>query len=266
LKQWWQAIPLWGVDVPVSALCWGVAIAAFFQITMLSVGPLLLLTAMVWVFVLFSRVRQALGSRQALYADYYRDCSVPMLLIGTGTLLAALWMLFFYVGQYVIHFAIVPLALLLMANMPLLRRISVFRLLCPSAAFVFACAVPAYCFSFFLHPLQMLLSPQLWCMICLFLLYNIERQRNRKTVNMPAACVTVCLLALFLSCCYLGLHAEEFQRGFYVTLAMGASCLHVLLRLRSKLSPDAWYAAGWGMMTLPALLGILIYVPETWGL
>ncbi len=265
-KQWWLAIPLWGIDVPAAALCWGVAIAAFFQITLLTAGPLLLLAAMVWVFVLVSRVLGSLLNPRHLYAAYYRHCAAPMLLLGVGTLLAASWMLFFYVGQYLINFAMVPLLLVALAYLPGMSQ--ALRLFCSAAAFVFACAAPASFFSFLMSPLQMFFSPQLWCLICLFLLFNIERRRGQgdQASGIPSSLVTLGLLALFLSCCFFAWHVEAYQQGFYVTIAMGAAALQLLRRLRSRLPHYAWYAVGWAVMSLPALLGVLIYAPEAWGL
>lgn len=189
-----------------------------------------------------------------------------MLLLGLGTLLASVWMLFFYVGQYLINFAMVPLMLVALAYLPGVGR--VLRLFCSAAAFVFACAAPASFFSFLMSPLQMLFSPQLWCLICLFLLFNIERRQCQggQAKAIPSFLVTLGLLALFLSCCFFAWHAEACQQGFYVTIAMGVAALQLLRRLRTCLPPYAWYAIGWSMMSLPALLGVLIYAPEAWGL
>lgn len=259
-----MVLPLWGIDVPIAALSWGVAIAALFQITMLTAGPLLLLTAMVWVFVLVSRVAGALLNRPGMYRDYYRSRAVPMLLLGLGTLLAAVWMLFFYVGQYLINFAMAPLALMALAYMPGLRLVC--RLFCAAAAFVFACAAPASFFCFLVSPIQLLFSPRLWYLVCLFLFFNIERHRGYGVSGIPSLLVTACLLALFAACCVFAFKTEGSLQGFYITIAMGVAALQLLRRLRPRLSPDAWFSLGWALMTLPALLGVLIYAPGTWGM
>lgn len=267
MRPWRYILSLWGVDIPLTALSWGVAIAALFQITMLTAGPLLLLTAMVWVVVLFTRVGRGIFPSDAPYAGYYRSRAFPMALMGLASLLASLWMLFFYVGQYLIYFSIVPVILLLLAHLPLLRQSIVFRLFFSAAAFVFACAAPAYFYSFFLSPADMLFNSQLWCLVCLFLLFMLERRGMGKTGKLSSqvlsVIVTAGLFALFLLCCYQAC-AVSYERGFYVTIAMGAACCHGLRRLRPHLSEDAWYALGWPFMAFPALLGVLLYAPEAW--
>jgi hypothetical protein len=48
------------------------------------------------------------------------------------------------------------------------------------------------------------------------------------------------------------------MRGFYVSLSMAVAALHVLWRLRSRVTEDAWSSLGWSLMALPALLGLLV--------
>ncbi len=260
-------LSLCGFDVPLTALCWGVACAALLQITMMTAGPLLLLTSTVWACTIFSRVFKSISSpTEVWYPDFYRGRMAPLLLLAGCVMLAAVWMLFFYVGQYLIFYVLFPVVMLLLAISPLLRSVPLVRLLCKAVAYAFACAAPAFFFSFTIDPLTMLLCKPVWYMGCLFFLFAMERARWRKENRPPHPPLVVTLgLGLLLLCCiYSSMTAPFFERSLCIAVAIGAGCLQALARLSSRWSREVLFALGWPAMTLPALLGILVYAPEAW--
>lgn len=268
IKPWWMLPSLWGLDVAITALCWGVMIAALFGISLLTFGPLLLLFGMVWSYTLTTRVLRALMGRNVYFADYYRGHAFPMLIVALGVLLATLWLLFFNVGQYLISFFIVPLVVILAAHIPLLKQVPYYRELTLSAGFIFSCAVPAYFYGFMYSPLHMVFNSHLWCLICLFLLFNVERYKPLTGAEGEKAMVWVQagLLLLFLPAMYMVLTSVDnlYDHRFYSTLCIAAAALHFISRWRHRVTPAVWYAFCWLSMGVPALLGVLLYAPETW--
>lgn len=268
IKPWWMLPALWGLDVALAALCWGVMIAALFGISLLTFGPLLLLFGMVWSYTLTTRVLRALMGRDVYFADYYRGHAFLMLIVALCVLLATLWLLFFNVGQYLISFFIIPLVVILAAHIPVLKKVPFYRELALSAGFVFSCAVPAYFYSFIYSPLHMVFNSHLWCLICLFFLFNVERYKplNGEAGEKALVWVQAGVLLLFLPCVYKVLAPGEdlYEHHFYGAICIAAAGLHFISSCRKKISPPVWYAFCWLSMGVPALLGVLLYAPETW--
>lgn len=267
IKPWWMLIPLWGLDIPLVALAWGVLIAALFSIPMLTFGPLLLLFSMVWVYVLFTRVTRAMMGREVPYAEYYQGHAFLMLLVALCAFFATLWMLFFSVGQYLIAFFTVPLLISVVAHMPFLKKVPFFRELGLSVAFVFACAVPSYFYSFMYSPLHMLQNKHLWCLCVLFFLFQVEKARPLagEAGERTAVWVPFGMALFFTACLYMLVQVGNgYEQHFYGSLCIATAFLHVLGRMRSRFQQDVWFSFHWGMMALPALLSISIYAPETW--
>lgn len=267
IKPWWMVIPLWGLDIPLVSLAWGVLIAALFGIPMLTFGPLLLLFSMVWVYVLFTRVARAMMGRAVPYTEYYQGHAFPMLLVAMCAFFATLWMLFFNVGQYLIAFFALPLIVSVLAHAPILKKLPFFRELGLSVAFVFACAAPGYFYSFMYSPLHMLLNKHLWCLAGLFFLFQVEKERPCEGAVGAGTAVWVPFgMALFFTACLylLSTAGTIYEQHFYGALCIATAFLHVLGRMRSRVPEDVWFAFHWGMMALPALLSISLYAPETW--
>ncbi|MDO5472264.1 MAG: hypothetical protein Q4F35_02905 [Akkermansia sp.] len=264
IRPIWQLFSLWGLDVVFAALCWSVVIAAHFKITMLTVEPLLVVCALIWFVVMYGRMSRALKSEQAYESKYYRSHLAPLVPIGLAVVLAAGWILFFHVGKYFIYFLLLPFLPIAMSTAPLLRRCSLFILLFSSMGFVFACAAPAYFYSYSYTPLSMLFSAPLWVMVGMFFLFGAERHKRGDTSMLRSVMKHVCLLSLFLVCCIKLGSSPAYIRGFYITITAALAALHVLSRLRKRLPENVWSAIGWTMMALPALLGILIFAPEEW--
>lgn len=261
-------IPLWCLDIPLVALSWGVLMSALFRIPFLTFGPMLLLFGMVWSLALYSRVSRAMKGQAVPYAEYYSGHGFPMLLLSVCALLATLWLLFFCVGQYIISFFFLPLLIAMMSKTPLLRRIPLFRELCLSIAFVFACAVPSYYYSFLYSPLHMLMNKHLWCMVVLFFLFLVEKKRLLRAESVSGSSIwsTCAVLLFFAACLYKLLQGEiaPYDYQFYVTMCIAAAFLHVMMRMRSRMQEDVWFSFHWGLMAVPALLSVSLYAPETW--
>ena len=58
--------------------------------------------------------------------------------------------------------------------------------------------------------------------------------------------------------------APMFERTLCITIAIGAGCLQGFTRLTPFLSQPSALAISWFTMALPALLGILLYAPQSW--
>lgn len=231
---------------------------------MLTVGPLLLLSATVWLCKMVSRLSRALSGQPVRYADYYRSHLAPMVPLFLAVLLAIFWTLFFRVGQYLLWFAFLPFIMLGTSGFPGLRRLPCFSAFFLSAAFVFACAAPAYYYSFSLSPLSMLMSSPLWVLVCVVLLFYNIRSRGTGGSAVGSVFQSICLLLIFVYCLLGLLRDPSYTHGFYLTIAAAVACLQALSRARSRLREDVWYAIGWPLLALPALLGIIVFAPEAW--
>ena len=137
-----------------------------------------------------------------------------------------------------------------------------------AAAFVFACAVPAYYYGFLYAPMQMIFNSHLWCLVCLFLLFNVERNKPMAGQAGEKAVVWVQagLLLLFIPCAFMVITSDTgiYDRQFYSTICIAAASLHYLSKWRHKLAESVWCALCWLVMGAPAVLGILLFAPETW--
>lgn len=259
-----QMLSLWGVDVAFAALCWGVLIAAHLHVTMLTVGPLLVLAAAVWLVVMGGRITAAFLGRNEDGVVIYRRYLMPLVPLWVAVFAATLWLLCYHVGQSLLYYAILPLLFLGAGGCPLLRRMKDYTLLCSALAYAVACAAPAYYYSYSMSPLQVVCSKPVLLLAGVFFLFFAERSRSLPTAGAAAIAQTMCLVALFGVCVYSAANEPLYMRSFYVTLCMAVAVLHGLFRLRSRLPERRWYAFGWGLMALPAVLGSWLFAPEAW--
>lgn len=252
------------MDVALASLCWSVVIAAHYRITMLTVEPLIVICSMIWAAVIYARLQAISRHEENAVGAYYRCHLMPLAPISLAVLLAGLWVLFFHVGQGLLHFLTVPILFVVFSRL-LQRKFRKIAMLLVSMAFVFMCAAPVYFYSFRFTPLGMLLSTQLWLLIGVFFLFNLERARDNRDKNLAYAVFrTVVLLLIFLICCAKLLTVPSEIRGLYVTICISVACFYELCRLRKQLSDDKWHAISWGLMALPALLSIIVFAPEEW--
>ena len=262
----WLLLQLWGLDTPITALCWSVAIAALLQITIITPGPMLLVAAATWCAVIFTRLGAALTSETAWQAAFYRSHMALLLVLLFSVSMATVWMLFFQVGQNVLYYVWAPVFFFCLSRLSAAGWYAQLALLFQAIAFALACCLPAYYFSFTLSPVNMLCNGPVWFLGLLFFLTARERQRLRAGNSTPleAIVTTVTLILLLVAALISSVTAPMFERKLCITIAIGAGCLQGFSRLSTLLPPQAALALSWLAMALPALLGVILYAPHSW--
>ena len=259
-------LQLWGLDTPITTLCWAVACAAILQITMVTEGPMLLVAAGAWCWVMGGRLVAAIRSADAWQASFYRSHMVLMIVLIFCVAMATLWMLFFEVGRHVLNYTLIPGFLLALAQVcsgNVLRQTGV---LLRNIAYAMFCALPAFYFSFTLSPLHMLTTAPVWYVGILFFLWEREREILRTPITDARASLfnTGALVALLAATLIASVTAPMFERTLCITVAIGAGCLQAFARLTPHLPRPLALAISWLTMALPALLGIILYAPDCW--
>ncbi len=253
---------LWGLDAPVAAFCWGLAYATLMDIPMITSGPLLLLTAVVWLITISTRLYRAVRQRRGWYLPFYQSNFAPLLLLTLAVAAASLWMLFFHVGQILIFYAYKPFLYTLVGFLPFVNRAELLRGIFHATAFAWACAVPAAFYSVVVTPHELwFIAPTAYLSILMFLYYLVRGswQMEEDAARKRGLIVSVGLVPLFFFCLLSADYAPAFERSLCLTIAIGAACLELLVRLRPRLSQDAIFALGWLAMALPPVLGIVIF-------
>lgn len=262
----WLMLQLWGLDTPITALCWAVAIAALMQITMITPGPLLLVMGGVWCMVMLQRLSDAIYRQNAWQAEFYRGHMPLILALVFAVGMATLWMSFFHVGQNIFIYAALPALLQGCTRILPGDGLSQVRLLLQATAFAMFCAIPAFYFSFTMDPLHMLTTGPVWYLGMLFYLMARERQRLRNQDNASQSVVvtTITLILLLAATLISSTTAPMFERTLCITIAIGAGCLQGFARLSHLLPANVALALSWLTMALPAVLGIVLYAPHSW--
>lgn len=262
----WLMLQLWGLDTPITALCWAVAIAALMQITMITPGPLLLVMGGVWCMVMLQRLSDAIYRQNAWQAEFYRGHMPLILALVFAVGMATLWMSFFHVGQNIFFYAVLPALLQVCTRILPGDGLSQVRLLLQATAFAMFCAIPAFYFSFTMDALHMLTTGPVWYLGMLFYLMARERQRLRNQDNASQSVVvtTITLILLLAATLISSTTAPMFERTLCITIAIGAGCLQGFARLSHLLPANVALALSWLTMALPAVLGIVIYAPHSW--
>ena len=267
---WWLLLQLWGLDVLLAASLWGVAIAAFMQVVVVDEGPVLLLGVAAWMVALLVRLAGAV-SDEGWYPRYYRSHFALMLVVTLSVVMAALWLLFFYVGQSMIgELGRVAFPMVLVFLLPVLERIGLSRAslrmcgdLVSGLVFAAACVVPARYLCMGLDPGP---AAPLWYFSVLMGLFFMMRRAWRSRAGDGAAelFVTVGLLLVMIAALATSIRAPFYERSFCVMVAMGCAALQILIRLRRSLSADALFAIGWLVMARPPVLCMVMFTPESW--
>lgn len=262
----WLQLQLWGMDTPITALCWAIAFAALMQITMITAGPLLLVAGGVWCMVMLQRLYAAIVQQNGWQATFYRGHLPVILVLLFAVGMATLWMSFFYVGQNIFHYALLPGFMFILSCMMQHQRLAQVRLLLQAIAFAMFCSIPAFYFSFTLSPLHMLTTGPVWYLGILFFLMARERARlrNQKSESQEMVVTTLTLILLLGATLISSVTAPMFERTLCVTIAIGAGCLQGFARISHLLPGNQALALSWLTMALPALLGIILYAPHSW--
>ena len=194
----WLQLQLWGLDTPITALCWAIACSALMQITMITAGPLLLVAGGVWCMVMLQRLYSAIVLQNGWQAGFYREHLPVILLLLFAVGMATLWMSFFYVGQTLFHYAILPGFLFALSRVLPRQWFAQVSLLLQAIAFAMFCCIPAFYFSFTLSPLHMLTTGPVWYLGMLFFLMARERERLRNQNYEPQEMVVTTLTLILL--------------------------------------------------------------------
>lgn len=234
------------------------------QITMITAGPMLLVAAASWLLIIQSRLHAACKSDDAWQAGFYRSHMPVLLVLQAAVGFASGWILFFRIGINLVNYTWVPAGLYLLSW--IFSSFSQMKLVFRALAFATACAVPAFYFSFTLTPWHFITTSPVWYLGVLFYLMARERERERTNDRNTLETVvsTLMLLALLAVSIISGATAPLFERTLCITIAIGAGCLQGFMRLSSYLQPDTRLALGWISMAVPAILGIMLYAPNSW--
>ena len=268
---WWLWLQLWGVDVFLSTICWGLGVAALMQVTIIEEGPLVLLGVAGWICSLVVHLRGAVSGK-GWFVSYYRSHAAPMLMLTFGVGMAALWLSLFYVGQSILEYAFFPVLLLLLAlvvgsfrKMKVIGGVAglLYDFLL-GLSYAHACIVPACYFSFVLAPIN---RASLWYFAVLMGLYFMMRrswlmpreERERRGLIITCGLLMIMIMSLLTS-----LVSPFFERSLCVMIAMACACLQVLMQLRERLNDAAMFSLGWWVMALPPVICISVFAPETW--
>ena len=262
----WLQLQLWGLDTPITALCWAIACAALMQITMMTPGPLLLVAGGVWCMVILLRLQTAITRPESWQAEFYRGHLAVLLVLLFAVGMATAWMMFFYVGRNIFAYAFTPCVILLASRLLPDAWFRQVKLLLQAIAFAMFCAIPAFYFSFTLSPLHMLTTGPVWYLGILFYLMARERERIRTADRDSQGIIitTITLILLLAATLISSVTAPMFERTLCITIAIGAGCLQGFARLSHLLPGNLALALSWLTMALPAALGIILYAPHNW--
>lgn len=257
-----QTMPKWllphvlGLDVAFAAFVWGCVCAAFRYTNVLGSGAMLLLAVAAWVCVMVVRIVRSVKAADSRYAAFYRghlSWLVPLVLCAT---LAALWMLFFYVGRGLLSYA--PYVLLLLF-WGIVFRGGLLRSACRSLAFAVACYAPAFYYEFTTGPMLLFFSPQVWNVAGLFLLFNAHRtSAHTEHAKLISLASLVWLMWLLISI----YNAQPGASGFYCFMVLIMACIHFISWQVRKWGRDVSDALDWPLMALAAVVGGLVFAPD----
>ena len=260
---------LLGVDILFAALSWGVLFAALFCVTVITWEPILIMCCSVWCYALFSRVLNAFSEDGCEAArTYYRNNKWPLLFLWLSAVLCTLWLLFYCVGACYVEYVTLPLFFLFIAYVPFLRKWAYYNQLFLSISFVFTCAIPAHYYSFVSSPFHILVDAHLWCIICLFWVFNVLRVHLKKVnpteyYNVAAFMI---LIWVFIPCAKMWLAAEvsDYDFRFSGIICLAVIALASLICMLRKFAVLSRCFETWLVMSVPALIGLLFYTPKSW--
>lgn len=259
-------LQLWGLDTPITALCWATACAALMQITIITPGPMLLVAGGVWCMVMLLRLLSAISNENAWQAAFYRGHLPLIMLLLFAVGMATLWMTFFYVGRSILGYVLLPAFVLVVSRIMAGSMLAQVRLLMQAIAFAMFCAIPAFYFSFSLTPIHMLTTGPVWYLGLLFYLMAREREhlRSQRESSSSTVVTTITLIMLLIVALVSGATAPPFERTLCITIAIGAGCLQGFSRVSHLVPANVALALSWLAMALPAVLGVLLYAPTCW--
>lgn len=257
-----QTLPKWllphalGVDVAFAAFVWGGACAAFHYTNVLGAGAMLLLAVAAWGCVMLARIVRAVGDGGSRYASFYRNHLAWLLLLLFCAAMAALWMLFFYVGRGLLEYALYVSVLLFWG---VIFRGGLLGNLCRALSFSVACFAPAFFYDSQALPLALFFTLKVWGVACLFFLFFMHRATLSTKLNKLVSLISFVLFIWLVISIY---NATPNERGFCCFMVLGLACVHLISRHVRKLGQDVSDALDWPLMGVAAVLGCMFFAPD----
>ncbi|OCA02599.1 hypothetical protein AC781_08900 [Akkermansia glycaniphila] len=256
---------MWGLDIMLVALAWGLAYSKMLWIIGLPGEPLFLLCVCVWGFVLIMRMLKVIIYKSDPHAcwrpEFYQARFIPLAYLIIAALLAALWLGLYQVGIGLLTFCSIPALCTALALMvPYLWKNRILQTALIALSFAGACSAPAWYYSITAPIANIILFPPTLCFAALVMLHLLSRHawlQQGQEQNRIVGLLPVFLLALLLACLILANIMPPYERCFYYTIAIGAACLQVLDRYRHRMTTDQLFAIGWLSLALPALSAFL---------
>lgn len=219
-------------------------------IPMVTPVPMMVLGALFWSFRTGALLRRHPAARRV---------AVPLGLVVAAVLFATVWMLLFYVPGAFLPYCILPVVTLLLGR-AVRRRCAPAAHFIHAAALAQACAAPAFFFSFYLRPLDLLFSAPVWNMAFLFSLSpRLGRLFPCRSVQFSPALQGLGLLLLLVLCCVSSVKGPDYESTMYLTIAIGAGCLQGGSVLRRHAQGTGMVERSFLPLIAAALLGLWLF-------
>ncbi len=251
----WMMPHLLGMDVAAAACAWSCVCAEFMLVRIVGSGALMLLAVAAWVCVVLNRLYLVLRGEYGGYADFYRRHVFWLLPLVLCAALAAIWMLFYYVGQGLLIY--VPFVVLPLVSAALLPGVLV-RCFALAVAFVAACYAPGFFYSMLYAVVDMFFSARYWAVVGVLFLFVVHRRARAKRwdVVLGFGCFVAFIWLLISLLC-----APAADKGFFCMLLLAVACLHVLRFRLLRFGREYCDAADWSVLALCAIVGWIVFAP-----
>lgn len=249
------ALLRWEPGILLVVLSWALACSAFEAISIISFPVLAFPALCAWVCAMHMRLKRA---RE--HDENYRLWAYLLLLTAAGI---AIWIACCQMGKVLLNFYFFPI--ILFAASRLFRGAILGQLgsVLQSFALAMICAAPAFQLSFTQFPLHLFFCVPVWNLGLFFYIAAWERSKIRSGAASQAAPV-ICTVMILISSLYCSQVPLPFESAFHTTLAISCACLLVAAALYKRLSQPAALLLNWLAISLPAMAGVLLYMPSCW--
>ncbi len=259
----WQWLSILGLDVALFALMWGQCYVVLLDIPVVTEEPFLFLAISVWLSIMLTRLVKAIGNRPFVTRKFYAKQMGLIAVILLGVAMALFWITFYYVSVQFLRFIVLPCASLLLANIPLLKRLEFISILLKSMALSMICIAPAMYFMVTVSPLEIALYPPVYYLALLIFFFEITRvsivSRDKVQRARYSLMTTVGLIFLLIVCLSSANVGMLYERGLYYSLIVGCAAVEVISRLRSRVSTMNLYALSWLIFALAPALSLYLF-------
>lgn len=249
------ALLRWEPGVLLVVLSWALACSAFEAISVISTPILALPVLSAWVCAMHRRL-----NRPRKQDKNYELWAYLLLLTATGT---TIWIACCQVGQVQLDFYLLPIILFAVSRLCRGAILNQLGSVLQSLALAMICAAPAFQLSFTQFPFLLFFSVPVWNLGLFFYIAAWERSKIRSGAanhTVPG----ICTVMILISSLYCSQVPDTFESEFYTTLAMGCGCLLVATVLYKRFSQPAAMLLNWLAISIPAVVGVLLYAPSCW--